>query len=39
MSFEITLNSKNRAEKIKTKETETWKTRTQKDENLVLPTE
>ena len=38
-SFEMTLNSKHRAEKlkpIKTKDTKTWKTKTWKDENLVL---
>ena len=32
----MTLNSKHRAEKIKTKEIETWKTKTRKGENLVL---
>ena len=34
----ITLNSKHRTKKkkIKTKDIETWKTKTQKDENLVF---
>ena len=38
-SFEMTLNLKHRTEKLKTKDkrSETRKTKTQKDENLVLP--
>ena len=41
MSFEMTLISKHRAEKIKlkTKEKETCKTETQKHEKLNLPKE
>ena len=35
----MTLNSKHRIEKLKTKGKETLKTKSQKDENLVLPKE
>ena len=38
-SFEMTLNSKRRREKLKIKVTKTRKTRTKKDENLVLSKE
>ena len=40
MSFKKTFNSKHRAKlKMKAKDTETRKTKTQKDGNLVLPKE
>ena len=35
----MTLNSKHITEKLKTKDTETRKVKTQKDESLVLPEE
>ena len=35
----MTVNSKHRTEKLKTENTETPKTKTQEDENLVLPKE
>ena len=35
-SFEMTLNSEHGTEKLKTKEIETRKTKTQRDEDLVL---
>ena len=38
-SFGMRLNSKNITEKLKTKDTETRKTKTQKGENLVSPKE
>ena len=38
-SFGMKLNSKNITEKLKTKDTETRKTKTQKGENLVSPKE
>ena len=38
-TFEMTLNSKHRTEKLKTKDTETRKIKSQKDESLVLPKE
>ena len=34
----MTLNSEHRTEKLKSKDTETRKTRTQKDKNLILQT-
>ena len=38
-SFKMALNSKHRPEDLKTNKIETCKTKTQKDENLVLPKE